>query len=141
MVIYLDSNQFFRVFERETSDLFPAFSSALKRHGITLAVSEVNIFEAYQGAARSDNRTAVSSGMALLDGLGPVWLPLGILERNEILTAAAEYCTGTKPPTASPFLSLSEILVIASDSGRIFDPSEYAKMKLDACFDELFKRG
>jgi hypothetical protein len=137
MIIYLDSNQFFRVFERESAALFPQLKAVLEQYSGRLAMSEVNMFEAYQGP----NRGAISKGLTLAGQLEPIWLPLGVLELKEIESSLSCYEAGLEFQRLEPFLTLPEILEIASDKGRIFDHSEYQTLPISECFDRLFDRG
>lgn len=140
-VVYLDTNQFVRVFERESETLFPRFATAMEQNSWRLAVSEANILEVYQGVEKGANPVAVYKGLELLDSLRPLWLRTGALDIKELRTAFTQYRNGEQFRGISPYLCWREFLAEISNSRHVFIMLNLAFSPPSYVFDYLYGQG
>lgn len=138
-IIYLDSNQVFRIFERESRRLFPVFSAAALQNGWRLAVSDVNLFETVQGLRLGASLDAVRNGLRLLESMDPLWV--FDIQNTELRVALSQYKNGEKFTGIDPYLNWSELLVAVSDDASIFDPMEFVGLPFPDVILSLHERG
>lgn len=140
-IIYLDTNQFVRVFERESETLFPRFAAAMEQNGWRLAVSEANILEVYQGVEKGADPGAIYNGLELMESLRPLWLRTGALDIKELRTALTQYRAGEQFGGISPYLCWREFLAEISNSRHIFIMLDLAFSPPSYVFDYLYRKG
>jgi hypothetical protein len=131
-IIYLDSNQFFRIFERETDELFTRFRDMLEQNGCKLAVSEVNMIEACQGLKAGASTDVFKKGLELLESLEPVWVYLGGVANEELRLAFTSFQKGETHIDQAPFVDWPAFLLAMSDNGKFTElfPPRIIKMSI-----------
>jgi hypothetical protein len=137
--IYLDTNQFVRVFERESETLFPRFAESLEKNNQKLVVSEADVLEIYQGIEKGASIDKIRKGFDLVESLNPLWLRIGDLDGQELRTAFVHYQKGEQFEGLKPFLSWTEFLSAILNSRHVFVLIDLAMSSVSYAFDYLYK--
>lgn len=140
--IYLDTNQFVRVFERRESErLFPLFAETLERDDLRLVVSEGNILEIFHGVAKGADINKVREGLDRVESLRPLWLRISGLDVIELRTAFTQYQNGEPYTAINPFLPWPEFLAALLKSRDASVMIDLAGAGLSGAFESLYRGG
>lgn len=141
MKIYLDTNQFVRVFERESEALFPVFAEACVRNRWQLVVSEGNILEVFHGIAKGADLREIRLGLERMDSLKPLWLKISGLDIIELRTSFSTYTHREEFSQIDPFLSWPEFLAALLSNRDISVMIDLAMSGASEAFYFLYRIG
>jgi hypothetical protein len=139
--IYLDTNQFVRVFERESETLFPLFAEAVKRNDWKLIVSEANVLEVYHGIVKGADINKIQKGFDLVETLKPLWLRISGLEMDELQTAFIQYQGRDQYAGISAFLTWPEFLAAMLKTRDISVLIDLAMSGISGTLSSLYRNG
>jgi hypothetical protein len=86
-LLYLDTNQAVRVFEREHELLYPRLLLAVRLGCLRVVLSDAVVLEIVRGIDTGADAASVRAALARMEALNPLWIILGNLENQEIAAA------------------------------------------------------
>jgi hypothetical protein len=138
--IYLDTNQFVRVFERRESEKhFPLFAETLERNDLRLVISEGNILELFHGVAKGADINKIREGLDRVESLKPLWLRISGLDVDELRTAFTQHQNGEPYTGINPFLPWPEFLAALLKSRDASVMIDLAGSGVSGAFESLYR--
>jgi hypothetical protein len=139
-LLYLDTNEAARVFERERAVLYPRLEAAVASGAITLVVSDVLALELLRSVDVGDDRAGVRAALERIDALNPRWLALRNVQMDELRFAYADHVAGRPVAPLEPITPWADAAErIAAELGG--DVAVWRAMRMPELLFDAYEAG